>query len=70
MTTNGSDDARVWLRSPLCDANGACVEVARLNGGIGVRDSKDPDDRWLWFSRDEWTTFVAGVRSGHFDVLG
>jgi hypothetical protein len=44
------------------------VEVTQLNGGIGVRDSKDPDNLWLWFSLEEWAAFLVGVRSGHFDL--
>jgi hypothetical protein len=63
----GSDDVRRWVRSPLCDANGACVEVTELDQGVGVRDSKNPEHHWLWFTRDEWMAFVAAVRLGHFD---
>ncbi|HEY7484053.1 MAG TPA: DUF397 domain-containing protein [Streptosporangiaceae bacterium] len=34
----------VWRKSSHSNTQGGdCVEVARLAGGIGVRDSKNPD---------------------------
>lgn len=60
-TTEGSIQ---WRRSSRCET-GACVEVARINGMIAIRDSKDA--AILIFSPDEWSAFVAGVRDGEFD---
>jgi len=31
---------------------------------MAVKDSKDPDGPMLIFSRDEWKTFIEGVRLG------
>jgi Domain of unknown function (DUF397) len=48
-----------WVKSSLSFANGNCVEVAGLSGGIvGVRDSKDPSGPVLRFAPDEWLTFL------------
>ena len=45
-----------------------CVEVAEsFDGGMLVRDSKDPDGHCLQFTGPEWDAFVLGVRNGEFD---
>jgi hypothetical protein len=59
--------ADVWLKSSRSYGSGDCVEVRALNGGVGVRDSKDPDGPKLWFTRREWAAFVAGVHAEEFD---
>lgn len=44
-----------------------CVEVALLDGGVGVRDSKDDGTGpVLVFTDDEWTAFKQGVEAGEF----
>ncbi|HEV2639413.1 MAG TPA: DUF397 domain-containing protein [Actinocrinis sp.] len=58
-----------WRKSDACGFQGECVEVAMLpGGGVGVRDSKAEGGPVLEFSGAEWAAFVAGVRSGQFDV--
>jgi Domain of unknown function (DUF397) len=57
----------VWRTATTCES-GACVEVARLDELVLVRDGKEPDGAVLRFSVDEWRRFVAGVRAGDFDV--
>ena len=44
-----------------------CVMVAIKPRGIAVRDSKDSGKQTLFFNRDEWNAFVAGVKNGEFD---
>jgi Domain of unknown function (DUF397) len=67
----GSGSGRYWVKSSLSFANGNCVEVADLpDGGVGVRNSRDPDGPVLQFTPDEWTAFLGGVRNGEFDSLG
>lgn len=43
-----------------------CVEVADLDGGKAVRDSKDPGGPVLVFTPSEWDAFVEGVAAGEF----
>ena len=41
-----------------------CVEVAFVESGIAVRDSKNPDGPELIFTRQAWVAFVEGVKCG------
>jgi hypothetical protein len=60
-------DDTAWRKStksgPYSDN---CVEVADLNGGRAVRDSKDPDGAVLVFDDAEWRAFREGVQLGEF----
>jgi hypothetical protein len=66
----------VWRKSSLSTNDGACVEVAVVNGAsrsmnrqrrVVVRDSKNPTGRNLIFTPEVWDSFLAGVRHGRFD---
>ncbi|MGH3319145.1 MAG: DUF397 domain-containing protein [Streptosporangiaceae bacterium] len=58
----------VWRKSVHSGATSDCVEVAdNLRDVCGVRDSKDRQGPALVFTRDEWSTFVTGVKNGSFD---
>lgn len=60
-----------WIKSSLSFSNGNCVEVASLpDGGVGVRDSKDPSGPVLRFTPGEWDAFLGGARNGEFDRFG
>jgi hypothetical protein len=60
-----------WIKSSLSLAQGSCVEVASLpDGGVGIRDSKDPSGPVLRFTPDEWRAFLGGARDGEFDRFG
>ncbi len=64
------DSAAKWVKSSLSFANGNCVEVADLDGSIGVRNSRDREGAVLRFTSDEWHSFLGGVRNGEFDSFG
>ncbi len=36
---------------------------------IALRDSKDPDGPWLYFTRSEFAAFRHGILAGEFDDL-
>lgn len=59
----------VWFKSSASDSAGGCVEAARLpDGGMAVRDSKDPEGPVLSYTAHEWECFLAGVAGGEFDL--
>ena len=60
------ENAPQWQKSSYC-GNAACVEVAKTEDAILVRDSKDPLAAPLAFTEDEWVAFVKGVKAGEFN---
>jgi hypothetical protein len=56
-----------WRRASHCASSG-CVEFALIGDEIALRDSKQAGGPMLTYNRDEWRTFVAGVKAGEFDV--
>ncbi len=59
--------AAVWRKSTRSSSQAACVEVAGLDGGCAVRDSKDPAGPMLRFTAAAWSAFTRGIRTGEFD---
>ncbi|MBK3641376.1 MULTISPECIES: DUF397 domain-containing protein [Streptomyces] len=59
-----------WLKSRHSNAEGNCVEVAALaEGGVAMRNSRDPHGPALIYTPAEVAAFLAGVRDGEFDHL-
>ncbi|NMO88621.1 DUF397 domain-containing protein [Actinomycetospora sp. TBRC 11914] len=58
-----------WHKASSSMANGQCVEVARCDSIIAVRDSKEPDGPALTYTAGEWVAFVEAVKLGEFDHL-
>ena len=54
----------LWRKSSMC-GNTTCVEVAKGDDGVFVRDSKNPDVV-LTFSPQEWDTFLDAAAKGEF----
>ncbi|WP_433532651.1 DUF397 domain-containing protein [Micromonospora sp. CA-263727] len=50
-----------WRKSSRSGNQGNCVEVADAlpGGGVGVRDSKDPNGPVLTFSPSSWAAFTT-----------
>jgi hypothetical protein len=58
----------VWRKASLCQG-GECVEVARLNNMIVMRDSKDPRGHMLYYATEEFRSFVRSIKAGRYDNL-
>ncbi|MGW4248386.1 DUF397 domain-containing protein [Nocardia sp. NPDC004722] len=57
-----------WFKSTRSAGNSECVEVAWLaDGGVGIRDSKNPTGPALVFTPCEWNAFTVGVASGRLE---
>ena len=61
-------DGIVWQTNSYSGPNCDCGEVAPAPDRILVRDSKDRTGPMLLFTANEWDAFLAGVRSGEFDL--
>jgi hypothetical protein len=61
------DGALRWRKSSYSADTSNCVEVAEMQHGRAVRDSKDPDGPVLSYTMESWRDFIAGVRQGLFD---
>jgi hypothetical protein len=66
-TDHGFTEELSFRTSSFCN-NGACVEIAFTDDSVVVRDSKNPQAQTLSYTASEWRDFVAGVKSGEFDV--
>lgn len=58
-----------WIKSSLSYGHGECVELAPDGDMVALRDSKNPDQPYLRFTRSEMAAFLYGARRGEFDHL-
>jgi hypothetical protein len=69
VSPSSSRTVLAWRKS-TASGDGACVEVAPLpDGGVAVRDSKDPGGPVLRYTPLEFAAFLQGARAGEFDDL-
>jgi hypothetical protein len=56
-----------FRKSSYSNQTGACVEVGALpDGGLAVRDSKDPEGGILTFSATAFTSLISAIKQGEF----
>lgn len=53
-----------WRKARRSANNGACVELAQVNGQIAIRDSKDPEGPALNYSIRAFRSFLAETKHG------
>lgn len=58
-----------WRKAQYSVANGACIEVASVDGMVAIRDSKKPNGTVLYYTPLEFNAFVHGAKNGEFDDL-
>jgi uncharacterized protein DUF397 len=57
-----------WRKSRRSANNGACVEVAPINGRIAVRDSMNPIGSQLLYPALSWQNFTRSIKAEqHFE---
>jgi hypothetical protein len=54
-----------WHIASACHG-GSCVEVARLEDSVFLRDSEDPEGPVLVYSINEWRAFIDAVKLDEF----
>ena len=52
----------VWRKSSHSGAGNDCVEIALVETGAAVRDSKIPQGPRLRFDSNEWANFLAATK--------
>lgn len=57
------DQSPQWTKSSFCNAD-MCVEVARVAGGVWIRDSKLAVSPVLTFTAAEWEAFRRALIGG------
>jgi hypothetical protein len=70
-----------WRKASLCQS-GECVEITKRRGMIILRSSKGPRGisvgrrgismgpySRVYYTPQEWQTFIGGVKAGEFDDL-
>jgi uncharacterized protein DUF397 len=58
-----------WRKAKSSVGNGACVELASMDGMVAIRDSKDPAGPVLRYTPAEWRAFLDGAKKAEFDDL-
>jgi hypothetical protein len=70
MSANARDIPGPWVKSSYSGPTGGnCVEIAFLaDGGVAMRNSRDPEGAALVFTQAEWDAFLGGARDGEFEL--
>ena len=52
-----------WRKASRSVGNGACIEIASLEGVIAVRDSKVLDSPVIRYSTHAWQSFLSDLKA-------
>jgi len=55
-----------WRKSRRSANNGACIEVAPINGRIAVRDSMNPAGGRLLYPALSWQNFTRSIKAEQY----
>jgi len=71
MSQSDFDPTRArWIKSSRSEPSNSCVQMAVVDGVIGVRDSKlGAASPILTFTQDEFAAWIDGAKAGEFDHL-
>lgn len=69
LAANGKPKVDFTGAEWLCSSQGVGdVQIAFVDGYIGMRDGRQEDGPVLVFTPAEWRAFVLGARDGEFDL--
>jgi nitrate reductase alpha subunit len=57
-----------WYRASFCQS-GECVEVARHDDTVMMRNSTHPDTGYVYFTPEEFNMFLGAAKAGEFDLI-
>jgi hypothetical protein len=69
MTSHKFDRNELAWRKATRSTVGNCVEVARTDNLIAVRNSLRPDEEIILYTQGEFSAFLDGAKKGEFDDL-
>ncbi|MGH3391688.1 MAG: DUF397 domain-containing protein [Actinomadura sp.] len=58
----------IWRKSRASGGDTECVEVARFDRSMLVRDSRDSDGEPLVLSNTQWRQLLTRIRNGELDL--
>jgi hypothetical protein len=65
MTAQPNRDSILsWRKSRASGPNGGCVEVAKSESSVLVRDSRDPTGSTLELTWSQWRELVRHIKTG------
>jgi hypothetical protein len=64
MTPDAGLSGAQWRKSSYSGGGNDCVEIAFVDGGAAVRDSKDPEGGAFRLPASGWQGLLAAVRAG------
>ncbi|WP_405004234.1 DUF397 domain-containing protein [Kitasatospora purpeofusca] len=59
----------IWEKSPFSGGSDNCVEFGMIGEFVAIRDSKNPTQPPLVYTRAEIAALLDGAKSGAFDHL-
>ncbi|MEV7644248.1 DUF397 domain-containing protein [Streptomyces rubiginosohelvolus] len=68
VVASGVEGVR-WVKARSSNGDGNCVELAKLDSGVAIRNSRFPKSGALLYTPEEVRRFIAAAKLGEFDHL-
>ena len=63
------ENTPAWIKAKSSTVDGQCVELAQIDEGIAVRNSRHPEGPVLIYTKAEFQAFLQGAQNGEFNHL-